>query len=111
MVQARLSARVQVRAQTMGQTLARLEARGHITRERSRSDGRSQRVAVSELGKAALAQARVLRRNLTPGAGLDVEELREKLMAIIRWLGPARWGEEATGSASTETNADLPGKG
>ena len=50
MVQARLSAKVRVQAQTMGQTLSRLEAHGHITRERSRLDGRSKRVAVSGLG-------------------------------------------------------------
>lgn len=109
MVQARLSTRVQVRAQTMGQTLSRLEAHGHITRERSEVDGRSQRVAVSELGKAALAEARALRRNLTPGVGIDVEQLREKLVAIIRWLGPARWGNEAYGSASRAPDRELPG--
>nr|WP_308193908.1 helix-turn-helix domain-containing protein [Arthrobacter ramosus] len=50
MVQARLSAKVRVQTQTMGQTLSRLEAHGHITRERSRLDGRSQRVAVSGFG-------------------------------------------------------------
>lgn len=109
MVQARLSTRVQVRAQTMGQTLSRLEAHGHITRERSRADGRSQRVAVSELGKAALAEARALRRNLTPGVEIDVEQLREKLVAIIRWLGPARWGNEVSGSASGPPDRELPG--
>ncbi|MGM7778750.1 MarR family winged helix-turn-helix transcriptional regulator [Arthrobacter sp. KNU-44] len=104
MVQARLSAKVRVQAQTMGQTLSRLEAHGHITRERSRVDGRSQRVAVSELGKTALAQARTLAWNLAPGVEMGVEDLREKLVAVIRRLGSARWGEEVPEAASTPTN-------
>lgn len=111
MVQARLSTKVQVRAQTMGQTLSRLEAHGHITRERSHVDGRSQRVAVSALGKTALVQARALDRNLTPGVGIGVEDLREKLTAVIRWLGSARWGEEVPDTTSTATNKDLPERG
>ncbi|BAS12403.1 hypothetical protein AHiyo8_07060 [Arthrobacter sp. Hiyo8] len=108
MVQARLSTKVQVRAQTMGQTLSRLEAHGHITRERSRLDGRSQRVAVSESGRTALVQARALDRNLTPGVEVGVEELRGKLVAVIRWLGSARWGEEMPENESTATSKDLP---
>ncbi len=111
MVQARLSAKVRVQAQTMGQTLSRLEAHGHITRERSRLDGRSQRVAVSELGKTALAQARTLARNLAPGVETGVEGLRDKLVTVIRRLGSARWGEEMPEAASTATNKDLPEQG
>ncbi|WP_437774011.1 MarR family winged helix-turn-helix transcriptional regulator [Arthrobacter sp. KNU40] len=101
MVQARLSAKVRVQAQTMGQTLSRLEAHGHITRERSRVDGRSQRVAVSELGKTALAQARTLARNLAPGVDIGVEELRDMLIAVIRRLGSARWGGEMPEAGAT----------
>ncbi|WP_442542468.1 MarR family winged helix-turn-helix transcriptional regulator [Arthrobacter sp. KN11-1C] len=108
MVQARLSAKVQVQAQTMGQTLSRLEAHGHITRERSRLDGRSQKVAVSELGKAALVQAREIDRNLTPGVDIGVEELRDKLTAVIRWLGSARWGKEMPERAPAPKDRALP---
>jgi DNA-binding MarR family transcriptional regulator len=110
MVQARLSAKVRVQAQTMGQTLSRLEAHGHITRERNRLDGRSQRVAVSELGRTALVQARALDRNLTPGVGIGVDDLREKLKAVIRWLGSARWGGETPQITSTTKDKDQPGQ-
>lgn len=111
MVQARLSAKVQVQAQTMGQTLSRLEAHGHITRERSRLDGRSQRVAVSELGKAALVHAREIDRNLTPGVDIGVEELRDELTAVIRCLGSARWGDEMPERAPSSKERALPEQG
>ncbi|WP_319801837.1 hypothetical protein [Arthrobacter sp. YA7-1] len=57
-------------------------------------------MAVSEMGKTALIQARRIDRSLTPGVEIGVEELREQLTAVIRWLGSARWGE--TGSITTD---------
>jgi DNA-binding MarR family transcriptional regulator len=111
MVQARLSAKVQVQAQTMGQTLSRLEAHGHITRERSRLDGRSQRVAISDLGRAALVQAREIARNLAPGVEIGVEELRDKLTAVIRGFGSARWGEEMPERVPTAQDKALRDQG
>lgn len=108
MVQARLSTKVQVQAQTMGQTLSRLEAHGHITRERSHLDGRSQRVAVSQLGKTALVQAQELDRNLTPGVETDIEELRDQLTTLVRGLGTARRGGELPETVPTKTNESPP---
>ncbi|MDQ0028464.1 MarR family winged helix-turn-helix transcriptional regulator [Arthrobacter bambusae] len=111
MVQARLSAKVRVQAQTMGQTLSRLEAHGHISRERSHHDGRSQRVAVSESGRTALVKARALDRKLPPRDEIGAEELRDKLVVVIRWLGSARWGEEAPESVPTARVKNLPEQG
>ena len=110
LAQAQLAAKVRVQAQTMGKTLSRLEAHGHITRVRNQADRRSQQVAVSELGQAALQQARELERNLTPGGEVGVEELRDRLAAVIRRLGSTRWGGDIPDTMPMAADERLPDK-
>jgi DNA-binding MarR family transcriptional regulator len=92
MVQAQVAAGVRVQAQTMGKTLSRLQAHGHITRVPNQADKRSHPVALSDLGRAVLVQARELERTLAPGGDADAVEFRDKLAAVIRRLGSDRWG-------------------
>jgi DNA-binding MarR family transcriptional regulator len=91
MAQTLLAARARVQAQTMGKTLSRLEAHGHVVRARSQTDRRAHEVSISELGKAALANARQLERTLTADSDHATEELQELLRGIIRRLGSSRW--------------------
>ena len=57
MTQAQLAQLVRVQAQTMGKTLSRLEAHGHISRQRSTSDRRSQVVSLTDQGRQAVTAA------------------------------------------------------
>lgn len=92
----------------MGKTLSRLEAHGHITRLRSHPDGRSQQVDITGLGKTNLVQAREFDRNLTPGVEKGIDELRDQLSVVVRWLGSARGGEGTANTVSSATNEALP---
>jgi MarR family transcriptional regulator, organic hydroperoxide resistance regulator len=86
-VQAQLAVKARVKPQTMSRTLARLEAHGYITRL-NEANRRGQPVAISEPGRRALAQVYELERDLITGSGIGLEELRERLAAIVRQPGP-----------------------
>jgi MarR family transcriptional regulator, organic hydroperoxide resistance regulator len=84
-----------VQGQTMGKTLTRLEANGHVVRERSHADRRSQRISISEQGLLALGEASRFERLLNgdedgQGAGLD-----DRLAVIIRRSGNTRFNIQA----------------
>ncbi|GLB68725.1 hypothetical protein [Arthrobacter mangrovi] len=76
----------------MGKTLSRLEEHGHITRMPNQVDRRSHRVAVSDLGRAVLVQARELERTVVPGGEGQAEGMRDRLTVVIRRLGADCWG-------------------
>lgn len=105
MSQAQLANRVRVQAQTIGKTLARLEANGHLVRERSPSDRRSQMTRISAEGIQALEQASRLERML----GSDNEGqsiwLNDRLARIIRARGNSRF--DVSGIRSGEPGRNL----
>jgi DNA-binding MarR family transcriptional regulator len=77
---------VRVQAQTMGKTLSRLEAHGHISRERSTSDRRSHVVSLTERGRQAVAEAADMERSVLASASIDPDVLRQELQAVVREL-------------------------
>lgn len=77
---------VRVQAQTMGQTLVRLEAHGHIKRERGVPDRRKNVVSITEAGRAALIEAHELERELLGTLAIDTEGLRRELKIVVREL-------------------------
>ena len=86
MTQAQLAHQVRVQAQTMGKTLTRLEAHGHIARERNAVDRRSYVMVLTEKGRRALAEAAEIEHDLAGTGVLDHEELRQALEQVIRDL-------------------------
>jgi DNA-binding MarR family transcriptional regulator len=86
MTQAQLAQLVRVQAQTMGKTLSRLEAHGHISRERSTSDRRSHVVSLTERGREAVAEAADMERSVLASASIDPDVLRQELQAVVREL-------------------------
>jgi DNA-binding MarR family transcriptional regulator len=86
MTQAQLAQLVRVQAQTMGKTLSRLEAHGHISRQRSTSDRRSHVVSLTERGREAVAQAADMERSVLAAASIDPDVLRQELQAVVREL-------------------------
>jgi DNA-binding MarR family transcriptional regulator len=86
MTQAQLAQLVRVQAQTMGKTLTRLEAHGHISRERSTSDRRSHVVSLTKRGREAVAEAADMERSVLASASIDPDVLRQELRAVVREL-------------------------
>lgn len=86
MTQAMLAQIVRVQAQTMGKTLTRLEAHGHISRERSLSDRRSHVVSITDAGSAALVEAKELERVVLSTVAIDTDKLRRELQTVVRDL-------------------------
>lgn len=101
MTQAQLAQLVRVQAQTMGKTLSRLEAHGHIVRQRSTSDRRSHVVSLTERGTEAVMAAADMERSVLAAASIDPDLLRQELQAVVREL--------AKRFASPETNAIVAG--
>jgi DNA-binding MarR family transcriptional regulator len=81
----------------MGKTLSRLEAHGHIVRQRSTSDRRSHVVSLTERGTEAVTAAADMERSVLAAASIDPDVLRQELQAVVREL--------ATRFASPETSA------
>ncbi|MFJ5955140.1 MarR family winged helix-turn-helix transcriptional regulator [Paenarthrobacter sp. NPDC092416] len=102
--QAALAEVARVKAQTMGTTLARLEAHGHVSRQRSDSDRRSHMVTLTEAGAAALAEAVKLERDVLAQVAVDTAKLREELRIVVRGL--AGLGKPADGSDVPEQRGD-----
>jgi DNA-binding MarR family transcriptional regulator len=86
MTQAQLAQLVRVQAQTMGKTLSRLEAHGHISRERSTSDRRSHVVTLTDRGREAVGAAADMERAVLAAASIDPDVLRQELQAVVREL-------------------------
>ncbi|WP_445156174.1 MarR family winged helix-turn-helix transcriptional regulator [Arthrobacter sp. Hor0625] len=86
MTQAQLAQLVRVQAQTMGKTLSRLEAHGHISRERSPSDRRSHVVTLTERGREAVVTAADMERSVLAAASIDPDALRHELKSVVREL-------------------------
>jgi MarR family transcriptional regulator, organic hydroperoxide resistance regulator len=95
MSQVQLANRLRVQGQTIGKTLARLEAHGHVVRNRSQADQRSQLINISEQGALALEQASRLEQLLDSDDGQNT--LNERLAVIIRRLGNSRFNINAPG--------------
>ncbi len=86
MTQAQLAQLVRVQAQTMGKTLSRLEAHGHISRERSASDRRSHVVTLTDRGRDAVSAAADMERSVLAAASIDPDSLRHELQCVVREL-------------------------
>ncbi len=86
MTQAQLAQLVRVQAQTMGKTLSRLEAHGHISRERSASDRRSHVVTLTDRGRDAVVAAADMERSVLAAASIDPDSLRHELQSVVREL-------------------------
>lgn len=86
LTQAQVAHKVGVQAQTMGKTLTRLEAHGHIARERNAVDRRSYVMVLTDKGRRALAEAAEIEHDLAGTGVLDHEELRQALEQVIRDL-------------------------
>lgn len=86
MTQAQLAHLVRVQAQTMGKTLSRLEAHGHISRQRSTSDRRSQVVSLTDRGREAVGLAADMERSVLAAASIDPDALRQELQAVVTEL-------------------------
>lgn len=97
MTQAQLAQLVRVQAQTMGKTLSRLEAHGHISRQRSTSDRRSHVVSLTERGNEAVSQAADMERSVLAATSIDPDLLRQELQSVVKVL--------ATKSAEPEVKA------
>jgi DNA-binding MarR family transcriptional regulator len=97
MTQAQLAQLVRVQAQTMGKTLSRLEAHGHISRQRSTSDRRSHVVSMTDQGRQAVAAAADMERSVLAATPIDPDLLRQELQTVVRVL--------ATKSSSPEAKA------
>ena len=91
MSQVQLAHRIRVEAQTIGKTLARLESNGHLVRERSQSDRRSQVIRISAEGIQALEQASRLERMIGSDSEGHSVWLNERLAGIIRARGNSRF--------------------
>jgi DNA-binding MarR family transcriptional regulator len=81
----------------MGKTLSRLEAHGHISRQRSASDRRSQVVSLTDQGREAVTAAADMERSVLAATPIDPDVLRQELQAVVRVL--------ATKSTSAEVKA------
>ena len=90
MTQAQLAQLVRVQAQTMGKTLSRLEAHGHISRQRSTSDRRSHVVSLTERGSEAVAQAADMERSVLAATSIDPDLLRQELQSVVRELATSQ---------------------
>ncbi|MCU1522293.1 MAG: MarR family transcriptional regulator [Arthrobacter sp.] len=70
----------------MGKTLSRLEAHGHISRQRSTSDRRSHVVTLTDRGREAVSAAADMERSVLAAASIDPDVLRQELQAVVREL-------------------------
>ncbi|WP_235503674.1 MULTISPECIES: MarR family winged helix-turn-helix transcriptional regulator [Micrococcales] len=86
LTQAQVAHKVGVQAQTMGKTLTRLEAHGHIARQRSTIDRRSYLMVITDKGRESLSQATNIEEELAGTGVLNHGELREALEQVIRDL-------------------------
>jgi DNA-binding MarR family transcriptional regulator len=86
LTQAQVAHKVGVQAQTIGKTLSRLEAYGHIARERNTADRRSYLMVITDKGRAALAEALQIEQELAGTGVLEHDELRNALEQVIRDL-------------------------
>lgn len=110
MTQAQLAQLVRVQAQTMGKTLTRLEAHGHISRERSASDRRSHVVSLTKRGREAVVEAADMERSVLAAASIDPDVLRQELQAVVRELATSITSQEAK-ALVTGAEPDLVGEG
>ncbi|MDR6556404.1 DNA-binding MarR family transcriptional regulator [Arthrobacter pascens] len=106
MTQAQLAQLVRVQAQTMGKTLSRLEAHGHIVRQRSTSDRRSHVVSLTERGNEAVAAAADMERSVLAAASIDPDVLRQELKAVVRELA-TRFASPATAAIVSDVDSGL----
>ncbi len=86
MTQAQLAQLVRVQAQTMGKTISRLESHGHISRQRSASDRRSQIVSLTDRGREAVADAADMERSVLASTSIDPDSLRQELQSVVKTL-------------------------
>lgn len=107
MTQAQLAQLVRVQAQTMGKTLSRLEAHGHISRERSASDRRSHVVTLTDRGREAVVAAADMERSVLAAASIDPDALRHELQSVVRELATRISSTEAK-AIVTEADSALP---
>lgn len=105
MTQAQLAQLVRVQAQTMGKTLSRLEAHGHIVRQRSTSDRRSHVVSLTERGTEAVNAAADMERSVLAAASIDPDVLRQELQAVVRELATRFASPEASAIVSSADSA------
>lgn len=77
---------VRVQAQTMGQTLNRLEAHGHITRQRSSEDRRMHVVSLTDAGTDALERAVESEQQVLAEVSIDTSMFRQELKVLVREL-------------------------
>lgn len=88
--QTELARRAKVENQTMSRTVERLERRGLVRREADPADRRRMIVTRTDAGAAAWASTRSLESEVFPRLD-DQEQLRERLLEIIRKSGEGRW--------------------
>lgn len=82
---------VRVQSQTLGRVLTRLEASGHVSRNRHAADRRQFKVELTQAGKAALEAARQAEIDAYPDdPDISWTVLREELSKFIRALPPSR---------------------
>lgn len=77
---------VRVQAQTMGQTLNRLEAHGHITRQRGSEDRRVHLVSLTDAGTDALERAVESEQQVLAQVSIDTSMFRQELKVLVREL-------------------------
>ncbi|WAH99303.1 MarR family winged helix-turn-helix transcriptional regulator [Arthrobacter sp. MMS18-M83] len=77
---------VRVQAQTMGQTLNRLEAHGHITRQRGSEDRRVHLVSLTDAGTDALERAVESEQQVLAQVSIDTSMFRHELKVLVREL-------------------------
>lgn len=109
MTQAQLAQLVRVQAQTMGKTLSRLEAHGHISRERSASDRRSHVVTLTDRGREAVVAAADMERSVLAAASIDPDSLRHELQSVVRELANRMSTTEAK-AIVTSAEPSVPAK-
>lgn len=109
MTQAQLAQLVRVQAQTMGKTLSRLEAHGHISRERSASDRRSHVVTLTDRGREAVVAAADMERSVLAAASIDPDSLRHELQSVVRELANRMSTTEAK-AIVTSAESSVPAK-
>lgn len=89
--QEQLAEVVRVQSQTLGRVLTRLEASGHISRNRHSADRRQFKVELTQAGRAALEAARQAEIDAYPDdADISWTVLQEELSKFIRALPPSR---------------------
>lgn len=88
--QTELARRAKVEAQTMSRTVDRLERLGYVQRAADPRDRRRMIVTRTDAGAAAWASTRSLESEVFPKVA-DAEQLRARLLEIIRVSSGGRW--------------------